>query len=722
MSAVAYDEGIVTTTRHPFDVVVVVVGGTSTVIDDGNSTTNWSATFDSVGDYYGFTTEDPMAGFPYPSLYSWPHIVVASVAVTAVMLAIIFGNGLVVVAIAVDRGLHGLQHWFVASLAVSDLLVGLFIMPLTLTNELIGYWPFGDVVCELWLSTDVLLCTASILNLCLISLDRYWSIVQPITYVRSRTPRRAAAMISVVWALSMVICLPPLVGWRGSQPTKYGRFPLCVLSEEKGYIIYSSIGSFYLPLIVMVLVYFKIYLAARDRARRNLKSKKKTSSATATTATTKTTAAADVATSGGTGTNTAVVGRQKPIHTSATVAARNDKSYVPSAPMPSPMGRAELDSFVDFDSEEDAIVVTVESAAQRPESDASGDDVFAAMHTAPRTATDDQHQQQMRDAERDSADDSGCKKAAATGAASGRPNAIVCGAKCNSSSTFARSGNGKCRPTIEYHLVSGDIENGCGEDDDDDENDGDNKRFAGTTINRMYLNEPTSPETPACRRGDNANSRLSLLNSSGGGTGATTTSGCRTASENGSRLSKLFDRGNRQPFLSGACSPTSNVDGDCDEELRRHSTLLPALKNYFRSTKGDKKKHSTLTIDNGDNSDNQRQLSIEPAATMTTPIPDPERTKRKLARARERRATLVLGIVMASFIGCWLPFFAIYPATALAEVEVPPSLFAVIFWLGYCNSALNPIIYTIFNRDFRAAFANILCSAVGKRRVRGGRV
>jgi len=54
----------------------------------------------------------------------------------------------------------------------------------------------------------------------------------------------------------------------------------------------------------------------------------------------------------------------------------------------------------------------------------------------------------------------------------------------------------------------------------------------------------------------------------------------------------------------------------------------------------------------------------------------------------------------------------VYLVTSLAGPRVPqppPMLFAVIFWLGYCNSALNPIIYTIFNRDFRRAFRKILC-------------
>ena len=114
-------------------------------------------------------------------------VVVVVVVVTAIMLLIVVGNSLVVAAIARDRRrLGGVQNYFIASLAVSDLLVGLFIMPLSLANELMGYWAFGEILCQLWLCTDVLLCTASILNLAVISLDRYWSITRAVTYPRQR--------------------------------------------------------------------------------------------------------------------------------------------------------------------------------------------------------------------------------------------------------------------------------------------------------------------------------------------------------------------------------------------------------------------------------------------------------------------------------------------------------------------------------------------------------
>lgn len=88
---------------------------------------------------------------------------------------------------------------------------------------------------------------------------------------------------------------------------------------------------------------------------------------------------------------------------------------------------------------------------------------------------------------------------------------------------------------------------------------------------------------------------------------------------------------------------------------------------------------------------------------------DPEREKRRLARKKEKRATLILGLIMGSFIACWLPFFFLYIVKPLfPNLAIPAEAFAIAFWLGYMNSALNPVIYTVFNKDFRRAFRRIL--------------
>ncbi|KAI5641049.1 7 transmembrane receptor (rhodopsin family) domain-containing protein [Phthorimaea operculella] len=114
----------------------------------------------------------------YPSGYSPAHIIIASVVVTVLMIMVVVGNMLVIIAIVTEKALKNIQNWFIASLAVSDFFLGLVIMPFSLANELMGYWIFGFWWCEIHAAMDVLLCTASIMNLCLISLDRYWSITQ----------------------------------------------------------------------------------------------------------------------------------------------------------------------------------------------------------------------------------------------------------------------------------------------------------------------------------------------------------------------------------------------------------------------------------------------------------------------------------------------------------------------------------------------------------------
>lgn len=100
---------------------------------------------------------------------------------------------------------------------------------------------------------------------------------------------------------------------------------------------------------------------------------------------------------------------------------------------------------------------------------------------------------------------------------------------------------------------------------------------------------------------------------------------------------------------------------------------------------------------------------LEPAIPKIQKQRDPEKEKRRIARKKEKRATLILGLIMGSFIACWLPFFFLYILTpACTKCKIPDSAFAVAFWLGYMNSALNPAIYTIFNKDFRRAFRRIL--------------
>lgn len=164
----------------------------------------------------------------YPSGYTPLSLIITSIIVTFIMIIIVVGNILVIIAIATEKSLKGIQNRFIASLAVADCLLGLIIMPFSLANEIMGYWVFGQWWCDVHSAVDVLLCTASIMNICLISLDRYWSITHAIEYLRKRTPERIAVMITVVWILSGLISIPPLLGWK--KETKPEEYPKCEVS------------------------------------------------------------------------------------------------------------------------------------------------------------------------------------------------------------------------------------------------------------------------------------------------------------------------------------------------------------------------------------------------------------------------------------------------------------------------------------------------------------
>lgn len=75
----------------------------------------------------------------------------------------------------------------------------------------------------------------------------------------------------------------------------------------------------------------------------------------------------------------------------------------------------------------------------------------------------------------------------------------------------------------------------------------------------------------------------------------------------------------------------------------------------------------------------------------------------------ETKAAKTLAIIVGLFILCWLPFFTMYLVRAFCDDCIQPLLFSILFWLGYCNSAVNPMIYALFSKDFRFAFKRIIC-------------
>ncbi|XP_008198427.1 5-hydroxytryptamine receptor 1 isoform X1 [Tribolium castaneum] len=199
--------------------------------------------------------------------YNQAESIIITIILVIIIVGTIVGNILVCVAVCLVRKLRRPSNYLLVSLAVSDLCVALLVMPMAMIYEIKGRWIFGEVVCNLWVSFDVLSCTASILNLCMISVDRYYAITKPLEYGVKRTPKRMILWVIVVWCFAACISLPPLliIGNEHSEKEENGDInkEVCLVSQDFGYQLYATLCSFYIPLTVMMVVYYKIFRAAR---------------------------------------------------------------------------------------------------------------------------------------------------------------------------------------------------------------------------------------------------------------------------------------------------------------------------------------------------------------------------------------------------------------------------------------------------------------------------
>ncbi|XP_044001076.1 5-hydroxytryptamine receptor 2A isoform X2 [Aphidius gifuensis] len=176
------------------------------------------------------------------------------------------GNILVCLAVCLDRRLHNVTNYFLLSLAVADLLVSLFVMPLGAIPGLLGYWPLGVVWCNVYVSCDVLACSASILHMCFISLGRYLGIRNPLRTRHISTKRMVAFKIALVWVCAILvsssITVLGLINSSNIMPAP----GICVINN-RAFFIFGSLVAFYIPMLVMVVTFVLTVQLLRKKAR-----------------------------------------------------------------------------------------------------------------------------------------------------------------------------------------------------------------------------------------------------------------------------------------------------------------------------------------------------------------------------------------------------------------------------------------------------------------------
>lgn len=209
------------------------------------------------------TVLDPLGGHPV-----WQVVLI--VLLTGMLsLITIIGNILVVVSFKVNRQLKTVNNYFLLSLAVADLIIGVISMNLYTAYLVMGYWAMGNWACDLWLAIDYVASNASVMNLLVISFDRYFSITRPLTYRAKRTTKRAGIMIGLAWFVSLVLWAPAILLWQYFEGQRTVPSDECYIQflSEPTITFCTAMAAFYLPVTIMSVLYWRIYKETQNRSK-----------------------------------------------------------------------------------------------------------------------------------------------------------------------------------------------------------------------------------------------------------------------------------------------------------------------------------------------------------------------------------------------------------------------------------------------------------------------
>ncbi|CAF0860622.1 unnamed protein product [Adineta ricciae] len=197
------------------------------------------------------------------------ELIVGVIVYSIIIIFSIVGNVIVVIAILRVQRLRNPPNFILMSLAIADLLVTTTVMLPGFLYEIKKKWIFGRVICKIWLANDITFCTASILHLVAVSFDRYVAVENPLKYKQKMAKRTIFIIIGFIWLISVLLSYAPvLLGLYSKSRTDGGLSnpDECDMRPNLIYSIISASTSFYVPLIIILCLYGRIFITARQHS------------------------------------------------------------------------------------------------------------------------------------------------------------------------------------------------------------------------------------------------------------------------------------------------------------------------------------------------------------------------------------------------------------------------------------------------------------------------
>ncbi|XP_053568105.1 trace amine-associated receptor 3-like [Bombina bombina] len=180
----------------------------------------------------------------------------------------VFGNLCMIISISHFQQLHSPTNFLILSLATTDLFLGLFIMPYSMVRSIEKCWLFGNSFCKIHYAFDLTLSTISIYHLCLIAIDRFYAICDPLHYPTKITIPVIKRLLIFCWSIPVIFSLGVVISNSHISGVKEYEilvtcFSLCPITFNKLWAIIIFFICFFVPGSIMVGIYIKIFLVCR---------------------------------------------------------------------------------------------------------------------------------------------------------------------------------------------------------------------------------------------------------------------------------------------------------------------------------------------------------------------------------------------------------------------------------------------------------------------------